>query len=154
MTATESALFDSYRVGEGTMKVSRRMNKLTKRDFLKAAPFLGAAAAAPTVSAQGEGATSEDASVDDLVDDRFETESGRSFGSQVIHHGEQEGFQVTPISQDKCVPGYQRPGNLRNPTVSALLRKRNGNGGSGSCDWWALWHEYHFANLHGAFNTR
>ena len=39
------------------------------------------------------------------------------------HHGEQDGFQVTPISQDKCAPGYQRPGNLRNPTVRALLKK-------------------------------
>ena len=32
-------------------------------------------------------------------------------------------YQVTPISQDKAAPGYQRPGNLRNPTVAALLRK-------------------------------
>ena len=59
----------------------------------------------------------------DLVDDRFVSDSGRHFGSQAIHHGEQKGFQVTPISQDKASPGYQRPGNLNNPTVAALLRK-------------------------------
>ena len=49
--------------------------------------------------------------------------SGRHFGSQVIHHGEQKGYQVTPISLDKASPCYQRPGNLKNPTVAALLQK-------------------------------
>ena len=55
----------------------------------------------------------------DLLDVNFASTSGRHFGSQVIHHGEQAGFQVTPISQDTAVPGYQRPGNLNNPTVAA-----------------------------------
>jgi cystathionine beta-lyase/cystathionine gamma-synthase len=58
-----------------------------------------------------------------LLDEHFASASGRRFGSQVIHCGEQNGYQVTPISQDKCAPGYQRPGNLSNPTVAALLRK-------------------------------
>ena len=102
------------------------MDELTKRDFLKMAPVVGAAAAAAAsgLSAQEEGPAPETGSPPtDLLDENFASESGRSFGSQVIHHGEQEGFQVTPISQDKCAPGYQRPGNLRNPTVAALLRK-------------------------------
>ena len=59
----------------------------------------------------------------DLVDEHFESSTGRRFGSQAIHHGEQSGYQVTPISQDKAAPGYQRPGNLENPTVATLLRK-------------------------------
>ena len=102
------------------------MDQLNKRDFLKSATLLGTAAA--TV----ESATAENLSrttsasksqTADLVDEHFKSETKRRFGSQVIHHGEQAGFQVTPISQDKAAPGYQRPGNFQNPTVAALLRK-------------------------------
>ena len=87
--------------------------------------MLGAAAVTPILAADESEAPAQEAanSPTDLIDDNFESASGRSFGSQVIHHGEQDGFQVTPISQDKCAPGYQRPGNLRNPTVRALLKK-------------------------------
>ncbi|MEN9021504.1 MAG: methionine gamma-lyase [Verrucomicrobiaceae bacterium] len=101
------------------------MDKLTKREFLKITPVLGAAAVTPILAADENEAPAQEAanSPTDLIDDNFESASGRSFGSQVIHHGEQDGFQVTPISQDKCAPGYQRPGNLRNPTVRALLKK-------------------------------
>lgn len=59
----------------------------------------------------------------DLVDDHFVSDSGRHFGSQVIHYGEMSGFNVTPISQDKASPCYQRPGNMSNPTVAPLLQK-------------------------------
>ncbi len=38
----------------------------------------------------------------DLLDDHYKSESGKHFGSQVIHHGEMNGFNVTPISQDKA----------------------------------------------------
>ena len=60
---------------------------------------------------------------DDLLDGRYKSKSGKQFGSQVIHHGEMNGFNVTPISQDKASPGYQRPGNMNNPTVAPLLKK-------------------------------
>jgi len=59
----------------------------------------------------------------DLLDDHYKSESGKHFGSQVIHHGEMRGFNVTPISQDKASPSYQRPGNMNNPTVAPLLKK-------------------------------
>ena len=58
-----------------------------------------------------------------LLDEKFTSKSGRHFGSQIIHFGEQGGYQVTPISQDKAQPAYQRPGNMTNPTVAALLSK-------------------------------
>jgi len=102
------------------------MDQLNKREFLKSATLLGTAAA--TV----ESATAENLSrttsasksqTANLVDEHFKSKTKRRFGSQVIHHGEQAGFQVTPISQDKAAPSYQRPGNFRNPTVAALLRK-------------------------------
>ncbi len=102
------------------------MDKLSKREFLKMTPVVGAAAAASasTLSAQEDALTPETNLLPtDLIDENYASESGWSFGSQVIHHGEQDGYQVTPISQDKCAPGYQRPGNLSNPTVAALLRK-------------------------------
>jgi len=101
------------------------MDKITKREFLKITPVLGAAAATPALAGDGEDALAKetDLAPADLIDDNFESVSGRQFGSQIIHHGEQDGFQVTPISQDKCAPGYQRPGNLRNPTVGTLLKK-------------------------------
>ena len=99
------------------------MDKLSKREFLKIAPALGAGAAVPSVVAQGATSPTTHSQEADLVDSNFESETGRHFSSQVIHHGEQEGYQVTPISQDKAAPGYQRPGNLGNPTVAALLQK-------------------------------
>ena len=54
----------------------------------------------------------------DLVDDHFVSHSGCHFGTQAIHYGEMSGFNVTPISQDKASPCYQRPGNMSNPTVA------------------------------------
>jgi methionine-gamma-lyase len=59
----------------------------------------------------------------DIMDDNYESKSGNKFGSQVIHHGEMAGYNVTPISQDKASPCYQRPGNMKNPTVAPLLKK-------------------------------
>ncbi len=99
------------------------MDKLTKREFLKMTSMLGAGAVVPTFAAEGVPAPAAIVPATDLVDEHFTSTSGRHFGSQVIHHGEQNGYQVTPISQDKAAPGYQRPGNLSNPTVAALLRK-------------------------------
>lgn len=101
------------------------MDELTKRDFLKTSALLGTAAVVPATieGEENESPLVTGALSSDLVDERFESESGHHFGSQVIHHGEQSGFQVTPISQDKAAPGYQRPGNMRNPTVATLLRK-------------------------------
>jgi len=102
------------------------MNNLNKRDFLKTTALLGTAAVVPATSPAADVDAPAPATIPpatDLVDEHFASESGRSFGSQVIHHGEEKGFQVTPISQDKARPSYQRPGNLKNPTVAALLRK-------------------------------
>jgi cystathionine beta-lyase/cystathionine gamma-synthase len=103
------------------------MNKLNKRNFLKMTTMLGAGAGAavPTLAAAAGGATTPATvpPLGNLLDANFKSTSGRKFGSQVIHHGEMEGYQVTPISQDKAAPGYQRPGNLNNPTVAPLLRK-------------------------------
>jgi len=99
------------------------MDKLNKREFLKMTSLLGAGAAIPAVAAEDAPTPAAIPPATDLVDEHFTSNSGRRFGSQVIHHGEQPGYQVTPISQDKAAPGYQRPGNLRNPTVAALLRK-------------------------------
>jgi len=81
------------------------------------------AGAAASIAAEEVSAPATNPPAADLVDEHFASASGWQFGSQVIHHGEQDGYQVTPISQDKCTPGYQRPGNLKNPTVAALLRK-------------------------------
>ena len=99
------------------------MDKLTKREFLKMTSVLAAGAAVPVSAADDASALASLPPATDLVDERFTSTSGRHFGSQVIHHGEQRGYQVTPISQDKAAPGYQRPGNLGNTTVAALLRK-------------------------------
>ncbi len=105
------------------------MDNLNKREFLKRASLLGAGAAVPAIATSPMVASEDTATAEaippatDLVDENFESTSGRHFGSQAIHHGEQAGYQVTPISQDKAAPGYQRPGNLRNPTVAALLHK-------------------------------
>ena len=100
------------------------MNRVNKREFLKTTTLLGAAALPSVSVAEGAPVAATGDPESDLVDELFSSSSGWHFGSQVIHHGEQGGYQVTPISQDKCAPaGYQRPGNLRNPTVATLLRK-------------------------------
>ncbi len=102
------------------------MDKLNKREFIKTTAMIGAAVVVPAASlaaAEDVVAPATIPPATDLVDKHFASTTGRHFGSQVIHHGEQDGYQVTPISQDKAAPGYQRPGNLRNPTVAALLRK-------------------------------
>jgi cystathionine beta-lyase/cystathionine gamma-synthase len=99
------------------------MDQLNKREFLKMTSLLGAGAAVPSLAAGYATGPATIPPAADLVDEHFDSTSGWHFGSQVIHHGEQDGYQVTPISQDKCAPGYQRPGNLSNPTVAALLRK-------------------------------
>ena len=96
---------------------------MNKREFLKITSAIGAGAAVPAGAAENTAPPEISLQGGDLVDERFASSSGRGFGSQVIHHGEESGYQVTPISQDKASPGYQRPGNLRNPTVAALLRK-------------------------------
>ena len=99
------------------------METINKREFLKATTLLGTAAI-PAAAANDDTTVQKHAIPKaDLLDDRFASDSGWQFASQAIHHGEQSGYQVTPISQDKCSPGYQRPGNLTNPTVAALLRK-------------------------------
>ena len=99
---------------------------LTRRNMLRSLGIMAAAAPAgaalPVAAAETAGAPSA-APPADLLDEHFTSSSGRHFSSQLIHSGEQAGYQVTPISQDKCAPGYQRPGNLGNPTVAALLRK-------------------------------
>ena len=99
---------------------------LTRRNMLRGLGIMAAAAPAgaalPVAAAETAGAPSA-APPADLLDEHFTSSSGRHFSSQLIHTGEQAGYQVTPISQDKCAPGYQRPGNLGNPTVAALLRK-------------------------------
>lgn len=99
------------------------MNPLNKREFLKVTSLLGAGAAVSAIAAGDPATPPADPPAGSLLDASFTSDSGRGFGSQVIHHGEQKGFQVTPISQDKAAPGYQRPGNLNNPTVAPLLRK-------------------------------
>jgi cystathionine beta-lyase/cystathionine gamma-synthase len=102
------------------------MDELSKREFLKTTALLGTAAIVPATVLAGDADAVAPTTVPpatDLVDEHFESTSGRRFGSQVIHHGEQPGYQVTPISQDKAAPTYQRPGNLNNPTVATLLHK-------------------------------
>lgn len=96
---------------------------ITRRDMLRGLGIV--AAVSPLGAAAGEDApaTAKAPPVADLLDEHFASASGRHFGSQVIHFGEQNGYQVTPISQDKAAPCYQRPGNMSNPTVAALLRK-------------------------------
>ena len=97
------------------------MDKLSKREFLKMTALFGAGAVAPTLADASTPASIPPSA--DLLDEHYTSASGRHFGSQIIHHGEQDGYQVTPISQDKAAPGYQRPGNLNNPTVAVLLHK-------------------------------
>jgi methionine-gamma-lyase len=100
------------------------MSNLSRREILKMTCVLGAGAAIPAVAgAEVAAAPVAAAPAADLLDEQFVSASGRHFSSQVIHHGEQSGYQVTPISQDKAAPGYQRPGNFHNPTVAALLGK-------------------------------
>lgn len=97
------------------------MDSISRRDLIKATALMGATAAVPG-GAEAEVPSSLNTEPS-MLDENFESGSGNHFASQIIHHGEQKGYQVTPISQDKASPGYQRPGNLSNPTVSALLHK-------------------------------
>ena len=99
------------------------MDMLNKREFLKVTSLFGAGAGVSGLAAAENSNQSAVPPLGDLLDVNFRSDSGRGFGSQVIHHGEQKGYQVTPISQDKAAPGYQRPGNLKNPTVAPLLQK-------------------------------
>ncbi len=112
------------REAEGTAPEAGRDKKarIPRRSVLGG---LGVAAVAPLAGAAAPDAqpAAKPPPPADLLDEHFTSASGRRFSSQVIHVGEQKGYQVTPISQDKAAPGYQRPGNLSNPTVGALLRK-------------------------------
>jgi len=101
---------------------------LSRRDML--AGLGGSAAVLPVTHLAAAEAPAQPANAavgaksrGDLLDDNYTSQSGNHFGSQVIHHGEMSGFNVTPISQDKASPGYQRPGNMGNPTVAPLLKK-------------------------------
>jgi cystathionine beta-lyase/cystathionine gamma-synthase len=111
-------------MAENKQHASQDDTEITRRNMLHG---LGVAAApagmAASAAAMDMPPSSTVPPVADLIDGRFASASGRHFGSQVIHHGEQKGYQVTPISQDKASPGYQRPCNLNNPTVASLLRK-------------------------------
>ena len=112
-------------MAESEQRASQGDTGVTRRNMLRGLGVMAAAPAGMVASVAAEDtppAVTSPRAVD-LVDEHFASASGRHFGSQVIHHGEQKGFQVTPISQDKAAPGYQRPGNLNNPTVAALLRK-------------------------------
>lgn len=100
-------------------QVSRRALLGSSITAATAGLMASGAAAEPATEAVPE----EAAQPGSMLDEHYESRSGRDFSSQVIHHGEADGYQVTPISQDKATPGYQRPGNLKNPTVAALLRK-------------------------------
>jgi methionine-gamma-lyase len=96
---------------------------LTRREFIKDAGIVATLPFLPAMTAQAAGPVANVGLMSDIGDDHFKSSSGRHIGSQVIHFGEQTGFQVTPISQDKATPEYQRPGNMSNPTVAALLKK-------------------------------
>jgi len=110
---------------ENEQRASQDGTGITRRNMLRGMGVMAAAPAGATaaVTAKDTPPAVTIPRAVELVDEHFASASGRHFGSQVIHHGEQKGFQVTPISQDKASPGYQRPGNLNNPTVAALLRK-------------------------------
>ncbi len=84
-------------------------------------PMVQMATAAENAPSVNPAATAE--SGVHLVNGHFVSDSGYHFGSQVIHCGEMSGYNVTPISQDKASPRYQRPGNMSNPTVAPLLQK-------------------------------
>jgi len=101
---------------------------LSRRDMLVGLGVTAAVVPLTQVASAQEPAAAPDAAITanpvvDLLDDHYRSESGNQFGSQVIHHGEMKGFQVTPISQDKASPTYQRPGNMNSPTVAPLLKK-------------------------------
>ena len=111
-------------------QVGKQDRGRTRREMIRdvgmtAAGFslLPAMASADAVEGTTAPAVAQAGQLPNIGDPNYSSSSGRHFGSQVIHYGEQNGYQVTPISQDKCAPCYQRPGNLKNPTVAALLRK-------------------------------
>jgi len=114
-------------VAESVQRACQDDTGITRRNMLRGLGVMAAVAPAGAAAASFAAEDATDPATDppaaDLVDEHFASDSGWHFGSQAIHHGEQSGYQVTPISQDKAAPGYQRPGNLRNPTVAALLRK-------------------------------
>ncbi len=113
-------------VAESVQRACQDDTGITRRNMLRGLGVMAAVApagAAASFAAEDAPASAAIPPAADLVDEHFASASGRHFGSQVIHHGEQPGYQVTPISQDKAAPSYQRPGNLSNPTVAALLRK-------------------------------
>ena len=103
---------DKQDIVEGQQRACQVGAGITRRNMLRG---LGvAAAAAPvgmaaSVAAEDAPPSSTIPPATDLLDEQFTSASGRHFGSQLIHHGEQKGYQVTPISQDKAAPGYQRP---------------------------------------------
>ena len=85
------------------------MDKINKREFIKTTAMIGSAALVPAASLASAEVVDDPAMTapaTDLVDEHFSSTTGRHFGSQLIHHGEQDGYQVTPISQDKAVTGY------------------------------------------------
>jgi len=93
---------------------------INKREFLKTATLLGAAAAGPSILAAQPVAT-PDPTIE-LMDPKFVSANARGFMSDAIHLGEEAGFSVTPIYQAKNVRGgYQRPPN--NSTVGAFETK-------------------------------
>ena len=72
-------------------------------------PLLPAMASADAVEGTTSPAVAQAGQLPDIGDANYSSSSGWHFGSQVIHHGEQNGYQVTPISQDK-LPGCPEPG--------------------------------------------
>jgi len=66
------------------------MATLNKREFLTTRTVFGVA------SISASSVTVVHAS--DLQDDRFVSDSGWNLSSQVIHHGERNGYQVTRLS--------------------------------------------------------
>lgn len=96
---------------------------ITRRNMLRGLGVMAAATPLGAAAAEGVPVAAPAPGTTDLLDEHFTSASGQHFGSQIIHAGEQKGYQVTPISQDKASPCYQRPGNMKNPTVAALLGK-------------------------------
>ncbi|MFZ9823022.1 MAG: PLP-dependent transferase, partial [Gemmataceae bacterium] len=94
---------------------------LHRREFFHGVVLAGGVGANYAFAGKAEGPASSISKVN--ADPAYRSNTGRDFTTQAIHHGESAGYQVTPISQDKAAPGYQRPGNLGNPTVASLLRK-------------------------------
>ena len=129
------------------------MDKISKRTFLKGAPVLGITAGGPILAGVATHSENPFSKQETLLDPHYYSESGWQFGSQAIHHGEQEGYQVTPISQDKCAPGYQRPGNLK-PHGGCLVAQGHGARRNPSRGRRSLWHGNHRSDIHGFAQAR